>query len=173
MDQPARKIRLQGEVEYRDESLELLKLPGDAAIVVRGQPRSFMLKCPDGCGETLAVNLDGRTDKAWILDMRGGEPTLFPSVWRDSGCKSHFVVWRGHVLWCDRWEDGNVEPAYDPALEDKIWKSLPDDRLKSAVEVAYELDEIPWDVSRVCRQLARCGKAEAGTGNRRDWFRRR
>jgi hypothetical protein len=68
------------------------------------------MRCPDGCGETLVVNLDPRAGKAWKLDMRTGKATLYPSVWRDGGCGSHFIVWRGDVLWCDRFEEGNVEP---------------------------------------------------------------
>ncbi|MGO7611084.1 DUF6527 family protein [Rhizobium ruizarguesonis] len=30
-----------------------------------------------------------------------GKPTLHPSVWRKSGCRSHFWMKRGRIHWCD------------------------------------------------------------------------
>ncbi|WP_442869546.1 DUF6527 family protein [Bradyrhizobium sp. CCBAU 11386] len=38
--------------------------------------------------------------------MRTNKPTLYPSFWRDGGCGSHFIIWRGQLLWCDRFEEG-------------------------------------------------------------------
>ena len=87
MTAPARSLRLVGQAKYRDEAEALLNGPGDAALVVRGRARSVIMTCPDGCGETLVVNLDPRADKAWRLDMRGEGVTLYPSVWRDGGCE--------------------------------------------------------------------------------------
>src|SRR5437899_8481676 len=113
MTSAARLTRLLGEAEHRDEGEALLQAPGDAVLVRRGTLRSVLMRCPDGCGETLVVNLDPRAGKAWKLDMRTGKATLYPSVWRDGGCGSHFIVWRAHVLWCDRFEEDNVEPSYD------------------------------------------------------------
>src|SRR3954451_5083712 len=125
MTGPARCIRLRGEAEYREDGEGLLEKPGDAVLVRRGALRSVLMRCPDGCGETLVVNLDPRAGKAWKLDMRAGKATLYPSVWRDGGCGSHFIVWRGHVLWCDRFEEGNVEPSYDAAaLQRRVLEPL-------------------------------------------------
>lgn len=164
---------MRGQVEYRDAGEALIQLPGDAAIIHRGQLRSVLLKCPDGCGTTLVVNLDPRAGKAWRLDMRGGVPTLYPSVWRDGGCGSHFIVWRGRVIWCDRWEDGNREPDYDAALEERTYRAFDVSRFRSAVEVAYEIDEIPWEVARAARHLVQKGRLVAGSGTHRDHFRRK
>ena len=104
MTEPARMVRLVGDAEYRDQAEASLSTPGDASMVFRSRPRSIVMACPDGCGETLVINLDSRADKAWRFDMRGEGLTLFPSVWREGGCESHFIVWRGHILWCDRFE---------------------------------------------------------------------
>jgi hypothetical protein len=167
----ARKVNLLGSVEYRDEGEKILREAGDAVVVHRGMLRSILMRCPDGCGETLKVNLDPRTGKAWKLDMRTGRATLYPSVWRDGGCGSHFIVWRGHVLWCDRFEEGNVEPIYDVvALERRVLGVLHGPQLRSAEEIAAELDEIPWEVSRAGHALARRGLAICGSGKFRDWF---
>jgi len=172
MSVPARVLKLCGEGEYRDEAEAFLRAPGDAALVHRGVMRSLVVRCPDGCGETLIVNLDPRAGKAWWLDQRGGRVTLYPSVWRDAGCKSHFIVWRGKIIWCDRFEYGNEEPDYDAALEAKVFGLLSPDEWRSGVSMANTLDEIPWDVSRAARRLVRLGNAVEGTGDRRDWFRR-
>lgn len=173
MSEPARVVHVRGQVAYRDEGEALIRLPGDAAIINRGQLRSVLMKCPDGCGTTLVVNLDPRAGKAWRLDMRGGTPTLYPSVWRDGGCGSHFIVWRGRIIWCDRWEDGNQEPEYDVALEERTCRAFDTLRLRSPAEVAYEIDEIPWEVSRAARRLVQKGLLEVGSGAHRGWFRRK
>jgi hypothetical protein len=146
-------------------------MPGDAVVVRRGALRSVLMRCPDGCGETLVVNLDPRAGKAWRFDTRGGSLTLFPSVWREGGCGSHFIVWRGKILWCDRFEGGNVEPAYDTdALERRVLIALRKNTLRSAEEIAAELDEIAWEVTRAGHALIRRGLAVSGGLKRRDWF---
>ena len=171
MNMVARKVNLLGPAEYRDEGEKMLAAPGDAVAIQRGTLRSLLMRCPDGCGETLVVNLDPRAGKAWKLDMRTGKPTLYPSVWRDGGCGSHFIVWRGHLLWCDRFEEGNVEPNFDlVALERRVLASLRMRELRSAEEIAAELDEIPWEVSRAGQALARRRVAISGSGRYRDWF---
>lgn len=169
---PARTLRLRGEAEYRDEAEGALEQPGDAALVFRGLPRSLLIKCPDGCGETLVVNLDKRAGKAWRLDLRGGVPTLYPSVWRDGGCGSHFIIWRGRILWCDHHTAGNVEPEYDVALEARVLAALDPREFRSAENIAWELDEIPWEVSRAARRLVSRGAAEADRRPGIDWFRK-
>lgn len=156
---PARKLELIAQAEYRDEAEPLLTDLGQSVMISRGRPRSLVMRCPDGCGETLVVNLDDRAGKAWQLDMRGEGPTLFPSVWRDGGCDSHFIVWRGRIMWCDRFSIGNVEPAYDALIEPKILSVLRADELRSAVEIAGSIEELVWDVDRAARILARNGKA--------------
>lgn len=172
MTLPARTLKIRGEAEYRDEAERSLEQPGDAALVFRGLARSLLIKCPDGCGETLVVNLDKRAGKAWRLDLRGGAPTLYPSVWRDGGCGSHFIVWRGRILWCGHHTAGNVEPEYDFALEARVLAALDAREFRSAADIAWELDEIPWEVSRAARRLVSHGEAEADRRPRIDWFRK-
>lgn len=173
MIEPARHLRLCGQTEYRDQGEPLLNRPGDAVLVHRGVSRSLLIACPDGCGEILMINLDPRTAKAWRMDTRGGGVTLYPSVWREGGCGSHFIVWRGRIIWCDRFEWGNVEPPYDSSLEHRILAVLKPDQFRSSDDLAAELDEITWEVSRGARRLAKSGFADQGTGARRDWFRRK
>lgn len=172
MTGPVRIIHLCGVAQYRDEAERLLVAVGDAALVERGQPRSLVMKCPDGCGDTLVVNLDNRAGKAWRLDLRSGKTTLYPSVWREGGCGSHFIVWRDHILWCDRWEHDNVEPLYDARIEQRVFDALDDVAYRDVESLALDLDELHWDVSRAAHRLVVRGVAEAGKGKQGQCFRR-
>lgn len=88
-----RSISLKAELDSRVGAANLLVAPGDAVLITRGQPRWLLLRCPCGCGEEMPVNLDARAGKAWRLYRRPHSGlTLFPSVWRDTGCESHFVI---------------------------------------------------------------------------------
>ena len=161
MTEPARMVRLVGDAEYRDQAEATLSAPGDASMVFRARPRSIVMACPDGCGETLVINLDSRADKAWRFDTRGEGLTLFPSVWREGGCESHFIVWRGHILWCDRFEDGNREPPYNPAIEAAVLGAMDDVQPRNAVELADAIDELVWDVNRAAGRLVAHGLARS------------
>lgn len=170
MEPPARFVRFRGTGEYRDEAERLLEKPGDTAEVFRGRVRSLLVKCPDGCGLTIVVNLDPRADKAWQMDIRKNECTLYPSVWLNDGCKSHFVVWRDHIVWCDRFTTSNSEPEYDCSLEARVLFVLDVESFRAAPEIALELDELVWDVGRVLRRLVAQGLAKEGRGPLRDQF---
>nr|WP_181377251.1 DUF6527 family protein [Ochrobactrum sp. LM19] len=142
-----------GDAEYRNQAEAALRAPGDTCMVFRSRPRSIIMACPDGCGETLVINLDRRAEKAWRFDMRGEGLTLFPSVWREGGCESHFIVWRGHILWCGRFEGENREPPYNPEIKDAVICALHDIQPPSAVEFAEAIDELVWDVNRAAVRL--------------------
>lgn len=173
MSAPARRIRFRGTGEYREDAEPLLQIAGDVAGVVRVRPRSILIKCPDGCGDTLVINLDPRAGKAWQLDERRNTMTLYPSVWREDGCGSHFIVWRDHLLWCGRFESGNVEPTYDPALEELVYSETSEALARTAHEIATVLNEVTWDVSRVLRNLVSRDLVEEEKGEPRGRFRRR
>lgn len=161
MTEPARMVRLVGDAEYRDQAEAILNAPGDTSMVFRSRPRSIVMACPDGCGETLVINLDSRADKAWRFDLRGEGLTLFPSVWREGGCESHFIVWRGHILWCDRFERGNREPPYNPEVEAAVLSAMDEVQPRNAVELADAIDELVWDVNRVGHRLVGQGLARS------------
>src|SRR4051812_6368813 len=92
-------VTLKAVVESRADVGDQLSEPGDAILVRRDRPRWLILRCPCGCGEDIPVNLDSRAGKAWRYYDRGGRgATVFPSIWRDTGCESHFIIWSGHIL---------------------------------------------------------------------------
>lgn len=68
-------------------------------IVERGMPRVAMFPCPCGCGDVITLNLDRRVGPAWRLFRHKNEVSLRPSIWREDGCQSHFIVWRNRVLY--------------------------------------------------------------------------
>lgn len=116
------------------------------------------MACPDGCGSVLTVNLDPRVGKAWryyAKDLR----SLFPSVWRDSGCGAHFVLWKDKILWCDG-KDDSEPPRYEPIHQEAVLAVL-SNTPRSANEIADELDEIPWEVDRTLKCLVRARLVEA------------
>jgi hypothetical protein len=146
-------VTVRAQVSRRSEADQYLREPGDAVIVRRGNLRSIAMACPDGCGENLTINLDPATGAAWRLYRRRRGLSLFPSVWRDTGCESHFIIWNDALIWCDNHE---TEESYtDEALEGRVLSLLDTEVFKTFSEIADALDEIPWEVSRVCRRLLR------------------
>jgi hypothetical protein len=162
-------------VESRADIGAQLVKPGDAILIIRDQPRWLIIRCPCGCGEDIPINLDRRAGKAWRYYERGGRgATVFPSVWRDSGCESHFIIWGGHILLLDdHLEDETWSPADIGDLAQRVHASWPAGGLTPYLDVADRMGEIPWDVLEVCRQLTREGVLVEGTGRQRTMFRRR
>jgi Family of unknown function (DUF6527) len=57
--------------------------------------------CPCGCGEVIELNLLTQARPCWSVQEHGdGTVSLVPSVWRQKGCKSHFVLRHGRINWC-------------------------------------------------------------------------
>lgn len=62
--------------------------------------RHAMLRCPCGCAATISLILLRDDRPYWVLIAQNGLATLNPSIWRTSGCRSHFFIRRGRVEWC-------------------------------------------------------------------------
>ena len=76
----------------------------DAGVVYvagEGRHRWFVaMVCPCGCGATLHMSVQLGTSPCWsLLEHQDGTASLSPSVWRKIGCKSHFFLRRGKVVW--------------------------------------------------------------------------
>lgn len=148
------RIRDRGTVANRYAADSLLERPGDFVLVHRGIPRSCVLLCPDGCGDKLTINLDPRTDKAWRFYRKRNQVSVFPSVWRDTGCMSHFILWNHSIVWCDDDDaDRDVTVEDELTLRQRVL-SLCTHEWQHFTELAERLDEVPWDVHRACRDLA-------------------
>ena len=60
------------------------------------------MRCPCGCGQTLELMVIREAAPRWDLSIKAGSlPSLTPSVWRQTGCRSHFWLRDGRVDWCE------------------------------------------------------------------------
>jgi hypothetical protein len=57
--------------------------------------------CPCGCGDVIKLNLLKQARPCWgVQEHSDGTVTLAPSVWRQKGCGSHFLLRHGRIDWC-------------------------------------------------------------------------
>ncbi|MGE0278502.1 MAG: DUF6527 family protein [Alphaproteobacteria bacterium] len=63
---------------------------------------SVGLRCPCGCGQRLEMMLLKEVKPRWEISVdQKGYPSLHPSVWLQEGCRSHFWLKAGKIVWCD------------------------------------------------------------------------
>jgi hypothetical protein len=134
-----------------------------------------MLACPCGCGEEFPVNLDPRAGPAWRLYQdRSNRLSVFPSVWREGGCNSHYIIWRNKIYLFGIDDYGSFSEGLQAdeiaALESAVRQRLSRNGLVSFADIADELNVIPWDVLTMCRKLVRDGFAREGIGRQRGQF---
>ena len=181
----AMTLRFQGKVSSRGEADAYLKSAGDAVLVERGRPRLLILSCPCGCGEHFPINLDPRAGKAWRLYQAPlstssavfsrrrarGDISLFPSVWRDSGCRSHYIIWNSRIMLFGKYDDDyEAVPEITPSMIEAVYDRLPKFGLIQFAEIAEALDAVPWDVLTVCRQLVKARRAREGDDKHKGFF---
>lgn len=166
MGQRTEKILYVGTVEHHHEAVARLVHGGDTALVHRGCDRSLVMSCPDGCGSVITINLDNRVGPAWRRYGSLDHISVFPSVWRETGCRAHFIVWRGTVDWL---KGSWWKPSED--LVARVRWALPTDGYGDYTLLAQQLAEIPWDVLAACRVLVNRHQAAEGLGNKRGAFR--
>jgi Family of unknown function (DUF6527) len=80
------------------------KLPLRNLVLARDgdEDCSVGLRCPCGCGQRLEMLLLKEVKPRWDLSVNSrGDVSLHPSVWVREGCKSHFWVRSGKIVWCD------------------------------------------------------------------------
>lgn len=70
-------------------------------IVEDDSPWAAVLTCPCGCRADVWLNLLESPDRpTWTVDsIQNGKAHITPSVWRQTGCRSHFLIKRGKVIW--------------------------------------------------------------------------
>jgi len=71
---------------------------------------SVSFVCPCGCGEGVHLSLHRDGHPRWELDEHeDGTVSIWPSIWRIEGCRSHFWIRNGNVRWAG--------PAYEEQRE--------------------------------------------------------
>lgn len=79
-------------------------LPPGGVILLRdaGSDWSVGFHCPCGCGDVIELLLLPDVRPRWEIAIdRRGCPTLHPSIWRQTGCRSHFWLREGRVRWVE------------------------------------------------------------------------
>lgn len=165
----AKNIRFQGQIEGRAEIKSLLFRAGDTVIINRGRPRSTVMLCPCGCGDELTINLDSRIGPAWKIYIEKESLSIYPSIWRENNCQSHFIIWKNKIYWCD-YESLWDEVTINAALEDRILKILSGRELTHYQYVAELMDEIPWSTLICCRRLVKKGILKEGANKYKGFF---
>lgn len=95
---PARRLKV------LDGDALPLKMPRRDLVLTRddGDDWSVGMRCPCGCGDTIELMILDEARPRWDIEVDSKRrPTLRPSVWRQTGCRSHFWVRRGQIIWCD------------------------------------------------------------------------
>jgi len=69
-------------------------------LIDQGYDWSVGLTCPCGCGDIIELLLLPSIEPHWTLAVdQLRRPTLLPSIWRTSGCRSHFWLRSGRIVW--------------------------------------------------------------------------
>ena len=93
---PARKLQI-----VTDDCLPK-KLPQRNLILLRDGSDDWCvgMQCPCGCGQRVELPLLVEAKPRWnvYVDAKN-RPTLQPSVWVKDGCRSHYFVMEGKVVW--------------------------------------------------------------------------
>lgn len=74
---------------------------GTLYVLGEGHHRwSVALQCPCRCRAVIQLNLLPDAEPRWSLTTdRDGSVTLYPSIWRQKGCRSHFFIRKGRIEW--------------------------------------------------------------------------
>lgn len=166
----ARRAKIKGVAASRSEALSMVGEAGDLAVVDRGKLRAVVIQCPDGCGEKLTVNLDPDAGKSWRLYRERDRYTLYPSVWRTTGCRSHFIVWSDQIYWMD-WRDSRPSSASLISVKSAVNDLVLPETWISVEQLAADIEENPWLIARACEILCREGVIEESDEG--DSYRRR
>ncbi|WP_431099024.1 DUF6527 family protein [Polaromonas aquatica] len=59
-----------------------------------------VLRCPCGCGSVIQLPMSLGSRPCWQFSGTAEKPSLYPSVNRTVGCRSHFILRSGNIKWC-------------------------------------------------------------------------
>lgn len=103
--QKIRKLAKWPDTKYKfrhvQESPDLYKRK---TVYLFGQPNSEWLaelQCPCGCSKKIELILLQEESPHWnLIKHQDGTVSFRPSIWRTTGCKSHFFLTKGKIIWC-------------------------------------------------------------------------
>jgi hypothetical protein len=88
------------QIEYVEDVPESI-LDSLIFIVQDGnEPELLVFKCPCRCNANIILNLLKDASPRWSYELNNeGTIDIYPSVWRNIGCKSHFFVKDSKIKW--------------------------------------------------------------------------
>ena len=94
--------------DLRVQTMEGFDMPATIAqgvvlrLTVNGEDWLAGMQCPCQCGDVIELMLLKGVHPRWDFKVdRLSRPTLSPSVFRATGCRSHFWIRAGQITWCD------------------------------------------------------------------------
>lgn len=80
----------------------------DKSIYIVGgkeHPWLIAFNCPCGCNNLIQLNLLKDADPCWKYKVtKKKKINISPSVWRNTGCKSHFFIHKSKIDWVRSYE---------------------------------------------------------------------
>ncbi len=86
---------------YKNVSEIPVKIKNDVIYIVQEgtEPETLVFNCPCGCKESVYLNLLKDTFPVWTYMTEKRRISVFPSVVRKKGCRSHYWIKKGKVIW--------------------------------------------------------------------------
>lgn len=58
------------------------------------------MRCPCGCNDSIMLSLDKNNFPSWSVKQdKLGRATISPSINKLDGCRSHFLIKKGKLIW--------------------------------------------------------------------------
>jgi hypothetical protein len=174
MNKPVKYVVFKGNVSNRSEASALIANAGEYVMIFRGHARWLVLRCPSGCGDLVPVNLDRHAGAAWRFYKDKDGFSLYPSVIRQTGCHSHFIIWNDRVIWCGSDDTNDPYWEMEALVSHEMMGEIVDIVRQTGVihysEIADKLGQVPWEVLRACRTLSKEGLLREEVGRNRGKF---
>jgi hypothetical protein len=106
----------EGDVRFKSTTV-LAKTPGNdeikenqfVVIIYKRKKYWAMFRCPCGCGHVISLSLQKNQHPHWTFrEEYSRRPSLYPSVFQKTECRSHFFVSSGRIVWCRDWKTKSV-----------------------------------------------------------------
>jgi len=63
------------------------------------EPETLVFICPCGCQDLVYLNLLRDAYPCWTFKIERRKISIFPSILRKKGCRSHYWIKKGIVIW--------------------------------------------------------------------------
>lgn len=93
--QPVYKLRYAEDIPERMETKTIY------IVGIVDDPWLLTFQCPCGCKSPIQLNILKDARPRWKFEVWPDHKiNITPSVWRTTGCRSHFFVRRSKIQWC-------------------------------------------------------------------------